>query len=250
MLDKYLIPFIGSKGVWDIRAPFETHKGAVYACMAVRKISDYVASNEDVFELVYKPKGASQEDYEKDLAENMPIIRLQSDSGHWHDFPARYLITYPDPSGVPYQKRGIYIALPAMPVDRDLTFLTPELQDKILSTLGVPSEIKLVEASQPTMVSDEKHIATDIARRAKTTVTTTLEARIQELETANEKLIKTIQQLESYIILKHKPESYQHLTRKDLGALLIEMSGKSESRHAVTVPGMLSGMSRQGTFRP
>ena len=49
MLEKYLIPFIGSKGIWDIRPPFQTHPGAVFTCQAVRKLGDYVTANEDAF---------------------------------------------------------------------------------------------------------------------------------------------------------------------------------------------------------
>ena len=251
MLEKYLIPFIGSKGIWDIRPPFQTHPGAVFTCQAVRKLSDYVTANEDAYELVYRPKGLADVDYQKDLSENMVIVCLQSDNGYWHYFPASHLITYPDPSGIPYQKKGMYISLPAMPVERDLTFIIPELQDKILTTLGVASEVKMVEASQVTMVTEEKHIATTISRQSKVGVTNTLEAQVLELQTANSLLIKKIQELEAYIILKHKPESYYtNVGHKDLGALLVDFANKSESRHNVAVPGMAFGMGKQGIHAP
>ena len=251
MLEKYIIPFIGSRGFWDIRSPFQTNKGALFTCKAVRKLSDYVSSNEDALELVYKAKGLGENEYQKDLSEDMVIICLQTDEGYWHYFPASHLITYPDPNGVPYQKRGIYINLPAMPVERDLTFLDAELRDKILSTLGVSSVVSFVEASKVSLVPEEKHVATDIVRQARVTSTVTQYGRIQELETANQELIKKLQQLEAYIILKHKPESYYpYMGHKDLGALIVDYSNKSESRHNVAVPGMAMGLGRQGIHAP
>lgn len=251
MLEKYLIPFIGSRGNWDIRSPFQTVKGSLFTCKAVRKLSDYIASNEDALNLIYVPKGLGENEYAKDLSEDMVIICLQTDEGYWHYFPASHLVTYPDPNGVPYQKRGVYINLPAMPVERDLTFLDAELRDKILSTLGVASSVDIVEASKVTLVPEEKHIATDIARQARVTSTVTQYARIQELESANQELIKKIQQLEAYIIVKHKPESYYpYMGHKDLGALIVDYSNKSESRHNVAVPGMAFGMGRSGIHAP
>ncbi len=251
MLEKYLIPFIGSRGFWDIRSPFNVPKGTLYTCHVVRKLRDYVASNEDALELIYQPKGLGEAEYKNDLQEDMVIIGLQTEEGHWHYFPASYLITYPDPNGVPYRKMGIYISLPAMPVARDLSFLGPELRDRVLGTLGVQSNVKLVEASQIMLVPEEKHIATDIARQAKVEITSTQYSRIQELEAVNQELIKKIQQLEAYIILKHKPESYYtNVGHKDLGALLVDFSNRSESRHNVAVPGMAFGMGRQGIISP
>ena len=251
MLEKYIIPFIGSRGFWDIRSPFQTNKGALYTCKAVRKLSDYISSNEDALDLVYKPKGLGENEYQKDLGEDMVIVCLQTDDGYWHYVPASYLITYPDPNGIPYQKRGIYINLPAMPVARDISFLEPELRDKILSTLGVQSSVDFVEASQVTLVPEEKHIATDVARQAKVEISGTQYSRIKELETANQELIKKLQQLEAYIILKHKPESYYpYMGHKDLGALIVDYSNKSESRHNVAVPGMAMGLGRQGIHAP
>ena len=251
MIDKYLIPFIGSKGFWDIRAPFQTTAGALYTCKGIRKLSDYVSSNEDALELVYRPKGLGENEYRQDLSEDMPIIALQTEDGYWHYFPASYLTSYPDPNGVPYRKTGIYVSLPAMPVDRDLSFLAPELKDRILATLGVQSNVKFVEASKITLVPEEKHIATSVSRQAKVESTSTQYARIQQLETENQELIKKINELEAYILLKHKPESYYtNVAHKDLGALLVEFSNRAESRHTVGHPLMGGGMNRQGIFNP
>ena len=138
-----------------------------------------------------------------------------------------------------------------MPVERDLTFLDAELRDKILSTLGVSSVVSFVEASKVSLVPEEKHVATDIVRQARVTSTVTQYGRIQELESVNQELIKKLQQLEAYIILKHKPESYYpYMGHKDLGALIVDYSNKSESRHNVAVPGMAMGLGRQGIHAP
>lgn len=240
-LEKYLIPFIGSKGFFEIKKPFHTEPGALFTCQSIRKISDYVANNEDLLELVYTPKGVTEDEFLADKELDMPIIALQSDTGYWHYFPARCLITYPDPNGVPYRKMGVYLSLPPMPVAKDLSFLIKDMQDLIMSTLGTASSGELVEASQVSLIPEEKHTSESIVRQAKANNAQTLYARIMVLETEKENLIQKIRELESYILYKSKPESYYtHVSKKDLGALIIDGRNKQDFRHRVMVPGMVT----------
>lgn len=238
MAERYLIPQIDSKGWFDIQEPFATHNKAQYTCKAIRKLSDYVSSNEDAFELVYSPVGLSLDVYEADLAKDMPIIGLQNNSGHWHYFPARALLAYPDATGVPYQRKGVHISLPPMPVARDITFLKKELEDLIRDRLGVVCGISYVDASAVQLVTEDKHQTETLARAAAANATPTKAAYIRTLESQADKMLKHIALLEAYIVSRLGPSvpgGYDINT--DLGASLIRQATHPKSSTQVITPG-------------
>lgn len=238
MVNQTLIPSIGARGYFQIADPFATASGALFTCKAIRKLSEYISVGDDPYALIYAPAGASEADYEKDLRADMAIVGLQSDNGYWHYFPSRCLIAHPDASGVPYRSLGVHIALPAMPVDRDLKFLTKDLQDYIKDRLGVNSNISLVETSQTILVSKERHELEQVARATVAASAPTAHARVRQLENDAGKMLKQIALLEAYILARHKPESADtYIAQKDLGAYMMDMQAKQKVGLTIISPG-------------
>lgn len=234
----FITPTLDSRGVFSIREPFATAPGALYTCKSLRKLSDYVSAGEDAYVLIYVDKGVSQDDYDADLLKDMVIVGLQSDQGHWHYFPASYLLAYPDPSGVAYRKMGVYISLPPIPVSKDISFILLQLSDQIRDMLGVDCNVRLTENSAIQVVTQDKHDVEQVKRAAMVAINTPAPARIRELETQADQMRQKIEMLEAYIVSKYKPESYYtFVSQKDLGALLVELSTKQRPGLSVFAPG-------------
>lgn len=195
-----ILPTIGSAGYYELRTPLNTliTVGERYTCQAIRRISDYLANNEDVKTDVYT-KLAIVADYDLDLENDAHIVSLQSDKGHWLYVPASYIVGYPLVNGIPYRTVMIGISLPSMPADRDLTFLETDLANVVSDSLGVIPVIRQVETSRVVLVSSEAHEQTQMDRTMLSANRVTDRTRFmttqQELTTA----LAKIAELELYI---------------------------------------------------
>lgn len=151
------IPSIGDRGFYSLAAPFELRPGSIHTCKAIRKISDLHSDNVDVFERFYQPKGLTKDIFEEDQGRDAAIISLHEDSGAWVEVPSRYLLGYPNMSGIPYKEFGFAIGLPAFPVDTDFSNLEQLLKDAVMQTMGVECTVKKVGVSNPTLKDSTEH---------------------------------------------------------------------------------------------
>lgn len=200
-MTELVIPSIGSSGFFELRPPFDqvVLRNEQYTCQGIRKISEYLASNEDVKALVYDANAIDESDYNADAEADMPIVSLQADIGHWVYVPARYIIKYPITNGVPYRTLMIGISLPPMPVERDLTFLTTDLSNLVRDSLGVDVEIKLVETSKIVLVPRTKHNLELSDRYAVSNGRTTDRSRYMSTQVQLDAALAKIAELETYI---------------------------------------------------
>lgn len=202
MSDLLVVPEIGCVGTFELGAPFANDilSGQRYTCQALRRISDYLASNEDPYKLIYSPKRLTQDEYEADRADNAIIVSLQAAMGQWVHVPAKYILSYPAISGVVYRGVAINIALPLVPKDVDLSATQEALKEAILLTLGIDKVgIKVVETTKPLQVSHEKHQVVSTQRKAAAAGVT----KTYLLHRANETirlLRQQIKALEDYIL--------------------------------------------------
>lgn len=193
-------PPVGDKGVFGLLAPFDraADSGVEYTCIAVRKLSDYLASNENPLELVYKPNGIEAV-YDDDMANNRFIVTLQSRRGHILYVPENYILTYPSGSGHRYRAVSIVTALPSLPVSQDLTSLLADISALVKARLGVNTVTKVVETSQATLVSDSKHTEISTQRAlAQTAPSDFIEKTRMEQELATLRL--RLKELEQYVV--------------------------------------------------
>lgn len=197
----YVVPTLGSIGFFELRAPFDTKilLNERYSCQAVRKISDYIANNEDVQALVYTANTLTEQDYTDAANEDMYIVSLQSDKGHWVYVPVNYILKFPITNGIPYRNITLSVALPAIPANKNLSNLETDIANLVKDSLGVDSVIRQVQTSRVTLVPKNKHDSAETARALISNGRVTDRSRymkaMQDLQTA----LNKIQDLEEYI---------------------------------------------------
>lgn len=196
-----ILPTIGSSGFFSLRAPFDTVilPNERYTCQAVRKLSDYLANNEKPKEDIYLANSVTEDIYEEDLKANASIVSLQAGTGHWVYVPARFVIQYPVVNGIPYRTMMIGVSLPALPADKDLSFLRASIENLVRDTLGVDSATRVVETSKVVLVDKAKHDLTQSQRDAIAAGVTTDRSRYMDTLTKLNQALQKIQILESYI---------------------------------------------------
>lgn len=201
-----IIPVIGSSGLFQLRPPFNAiiEPNVRYTCQAVRRLSEYLANNEKPFEDVYQSSGLTEAEYNLHLEEDMYIVSLQSEKGHWLYLPATHVSSYPLVNGIPYRAMMLVVSLPPIPVERNLDFLELAFKNIVSDSLGVNCSVKQVEASSVSLISKEKH---DLVAMQRSTITESLvtdRARYVKLTQDYQTALDKIQELETYI-LNHTP---------------------------------------------
>lgn len=163
-----IIPIIGSRGFFTFAPPISTIalSGVEYTCQAVRRISEYTASNEDPKEIAYTPYGVENTIYEEDVAENAYIVSLQSAKGHWLYVPYRFILNYPSGDGVVYRSAMLVFSLPSFPREQDISGTIDDIKDLILGQTGMTSEVKIVETSLPSLISNDAHVGKQTTRNS------------------------------------------------------------------------------------
>lgn len=160
------IPAVGSSGYYDLLAPFAAQVSPKerYTLQSIRRISDYVANNEDVQTLIYASNGIAQEVFQEDVEQDNEILSLQSARGHWISVPVRYVKCYPEVNGIPYRAVSLVAPLQPIPVDKDLSDLLSKISDLVKAKLGFSSTVEVVESSRVVLVSNNQHKNTELDR--------------------------------------------------------------------------------------
>ena len=195
------IPTVGSKGVYKLAAPFDQLMavGEYYICKSVRKISEILANNDDPEKLVYTRYSLDQEIYTQHKTEDMEIVYLQSEKGHWLYVPASFIQEFPDPNGVIYRAVGISVLLPAIPVSYQLDQLKAEITGVVKDITGLRCTIKQTFTSRPLAVPVEKHEATQQTRAIERALSPDIYSRYRKLQLENDILAAKVQALEQHI---------------------------------------------------
>ncbi len=201
-----IIPVIGSSGIFELRPPFNAiiEPNVRYTCQAVRRLSEYLANNETPYEDVYQASGLTESDYNLHLEEDMYIVSLQSEKGHWVYLPATHVSSYPLVNGIPYRAMMVVVSLPPLPVERNLDFLQTAFRNIVTDSLGVQCEIRNVEASAVSLIAKEKHDLVSSQRASVTQGLVTDRARYVKLTQDYQVALNKIEELETYI-LNHTP---------------------------------------------
>jgi len=196
---------IGSTGSFELKTPFDIKASAEerFACKAIRKISDYIANNENPKDDIYIANGLTETNYETDAALDEHIVSLQSDTGHWLYIPSSYILTYPLVNGIPYRSIMIGISLPSIPVNKDLSNIKTDIINLIKDTIGIEPIIKEVETSRTILLSKEDHDDIEMNRAIISAGRVTDRSRymslVQNYQTALDKIIE----LEAFIMNNH-----------------------------------------------
>lgn len=162
----YVIPTVGSSGYFKLQTPFDTVilENELYTCQAIRRVSEYLANNEDIKTDIYDKYQLGDEVYQQHVAEDMFIISLQAQIGQWVYVPVSHILAFPEVNGIPYRTVMVGISLPAFPADKDFSALFEDLQNLITDRLGTGAVIRLGETSKTLLVTREKHEQITIER--------------------------------------------------------------------------------------
>lgn len=202
MSDPQILPIIGTTGLYNLKAPFETALMAntPYTCIAVRRLSDIVAAGGEPQVEYYQPYNLSDDAYQADLANDVCIISLQAAGSETVYVPSSYLASYPDIGGVPYTVLALAINIGALPDALDLTYLKTKLNADIVEVLGVDTTINVAAISRPSLMPYDMHNSLEAARQAKITAVKTDYAKYLEAQTALDQARTRIAELEAYIL--------------------------------------------------
>lgn len=198
----YVIPAVGTSGLFELSEPFDTLliANTNYTCKSVRSLSEMNANNEDPLASIYRELGLTEDHYTADLRVDMRIVSLQAGNGHWVHVPVKYIKKYPDTNGVPYTTMGIAIELAAVPVGTSMDSLVTEIQDLIRGYLGVASAVRVVPTSYTRIVPDDEHRTIQQKRKADGVLQgQTLWQRYRTLQGQYDKLQQHNVALEKYI---------------------------------------------------
>lgn len=197
-----VIPSVGSSGYFELRAPFDSKMLAneLYTCQAVRKLSDYLANNEDPFTDIYETAGLTKSVFDAELEADVFIVSLQAETGHWVYVPATYLVKLPIVNGIPYRSMMIGVSLPALPADKDLSHLETAIRNLVMDTIGVSSVTKVVETSRVSLVDRAVHNVKQAERDARIVAANTDSSRFTAANAKLTQALLKISHLEAYIL--------------------------------------------------
>ena len=200
-----ILPVVGSSGFYEFASPFDTVavNNIEYTCKAVRRISDYLAMNEDIQKNVYEANNLASDIWDEDSKNDAYIVSLQSKTGHWVYLPYRYILAYPSVNGVQYRTMMIGVSLPSIPATQDLSAVEADVKDLVEHSLGLKVSVKHVETSRIILVPFATHQAKEQEREVIKATQSTYTAKMVKLRNENNALLAKIKELEAYIAVHH-----------------------------------------------
>ena len=201
-MENYIVPEIGSKGVYTFKAPYDslTNNQTELECVSVRKMTDALSAGENVFAKYYKPYKLTQVEYDADLNADITLVNLQASIGRFVYVPNSYIASYPDVSGIRYRVMALAVELGAVADTTNLTPLIDDLKALIRSRIGILPTIQEVSISQPALVQYVDHERLEQARIGRITVETSLQVRYDTVVRERDELIRKNKILSDHII--------------------------------------------------
>lgn len=202
-----LLPTINATGIWTLRAPFDTllSNKAHYTCISVTKLEKLESLGEFPFNDYYIPYSLDKQTYKNDLANQVCIITVKSETGVIHSFPSSYLQSFPAGNGVEYGVMGLAIGLGPLPIDTDFTSLKQAVSDMVRDKVGITSTVQVQLLSDAELLSHDTHERLVAARRLNIRESVTPESKVlrlqEELNKEREK-VKLLQ--EALVAMKNK----------------------------------------------
>ena len=90
-------PTVGSKGLWELKAPFNSllPVNTALECTAISNYGQLIAIGIDPYETYYKKHEIPEATYREHMETEGRIVFLRTDSGQRYSFPLHYLVSYP-----------------------------------------------------------------------------------------------------------------------------------------------------------
>lgn len=148
-------PLINTSGVFEVEKPFFVESKRVYEVVAIREFDDIWLQGGDVYEEYYKPKGLSQEIYERDYGLGATIVTLKSNIGIVH-VPDTYIVSYPKLGYTNYKHVVISADLGAIADTLNLEALLTDVKELVAKHVGVTSTVRIHTAPTTNALTREE----------------------------------------------------------------------------------------------
>lgn len=201
MSDLKFLPSIGMSGLYTLKAPYDLliMSTIEYTCTSIESLQGSIARGEDPYTDVYEASGATQSDYDNDLAAGAYLITITSGDGDVVTFPSTALVKMPDTDGVRYRNLVLGISLSSLPDSLNLDGLRQDISDLVFNSVGVRSTTYTAQVGGITILTRDQHNAVEAARQANVTNLESPIYRVAKLERDNASLIQKVAELEAYI---------------------------------------------------
>ena len=153
------IPFIGTKGRFKFKEPFNTVlvDNNIYTVESIRSFNNLLDTGIDIYEEIYKPHNLTEEDFNKDLVNGkVVIVELVDEAGKYFSLPSSYIISVPNINGVLYRDKMLVADLGYLPDNYDFTEVKSNVTDLIKMLIGVNVEVNVIDASPTIMLTIEQ----------------------------------------------------------------------------------------------
>lgn len=157
----YYIPAVGTKGKFEFKTPFDSilYTNQEYEVKSIRSLKEIYDSEEDPYTNIYQQVNLSEQDFQADLEDNVPIIVLSNNAGQYYYVPASKLASLPNLSGVRFQERMMVINLGYIPTDLNVLVAENTIKEEIKNKLGIISTVEMIKTSAIQYVSEDDYKA-------------------------------------------------------------------------------------------
>lgn len=162
-----MIPSIGDKGTFTLKAPWVLDQKTEYTCVALRSFSEISKNGIDVYNTFYKPKGLSEDNYRVDTDYGVVMVALRSSVGNYIYVPSSYILSTPNGNGYLYSRRFISVDLGPIPTTLSTETLKENISELVLGNFGVQPTIKEVQVPILEVVNPNNHEALERGRKGK-----------------------------------------------------------------------------------
>lgn len=204
MATNMIIPPIGSRGVFTFEEPFNTtlNNGQEYIVKGIRLLKEIQDSLEDPYTNIYQPVNLTEDDFKKDLQNNVPVIVLSNSGNEYYYIPANKLKSMPQTVGIKYQEVMLAINLGYLPISFDLDLAKETIVTDILATLGIESTVESLKTSAVQLVTDTEDATYKKLLETRKSIKSSYRIRYEELNVLYEAQKKKLQELEKFILEK------------------------------------------------
>lgn len=190
MADQNLIPAINTAGSFTAINPFDkvVDPTKFYTVEAIRTIPEMQAMKMNLYELVFKPIGVSQDDYQtvldRAISLNAVIVSLTSRNAPTVYVISTYFKSFPLTDGVKYERMALIVDLGACPPSLKDTLVQAqeEIRDYVTNSVGIEATVRVGTIPTPGYVSKSQAATFEQTRKNRITDSDNNVARIQKLE--------------------------------------------------------------------
>lgn len=195
------LPSLGMIGFYALAAPYDKliSPSAQYRCEGVTSLSAALANGQDPLNRIYLANGDTKANYQKDMAANVSLVTISSQTGSLVVFPSSALLQVPLADGVVYHNTILAVPLGAVAEGEDLTVLQNEVLELVDSKFGLRGATYITTVGASAVLKREQHETVQAARQARITDGESLIAKNNRLTNELAAALQKIQELEAYL---------------------------------------------------